>query len=393
MTISELRKLFEGYKASLPELARDCEQCVADWRWATDLMVSYEPLHDLVTRQCGYWRLPERKWVAKESDALYGATQHGFDREGRLRVWRYRNAPAHYLVYGENVVDEVFDSQVFAVTRYYSENGVVIAQYHASRHGCSEELFERANGLYRASTLRLCDYDDEDFSACRYLDQKSFVYDDHGDLDRVVKQPEQNGEHLQDELLFIRPRGETLAATLHELEEFLVVQIPESIRSLSLNDAVYCIAISYCGEDFFWPTTMCIGTELSRTKLVEAVPPERRYEALIPGEWPEPKREPRLWVPSADAQAQELQLRSFQLIDAPSAWLEGEAIRPARELLQRVAARLMRIDWSPIAPTTDDFAVFAIDDTGEFAADVDLRASLPAERLALLRERGYLWFI
>lgn len=393
MTISDLRELLEGYKATLPEIARDCEQRVVEWRWATELMVSCEPLHDLVTRQGKYWRLPERRWIKDERDGGHFPVQHGFDRDGKFRVWRYcNNFPNHYLIYGENVVDQLWDSLVFTVTRWLIEDGAAIAQYEVSKDGCKETLFERSNGLYRASTSRFCSRHETDFSACEHVDRTSFLYDEHGDLDRVVEQSDRRRKHLRDNLLFIRPRGETLDATLQELEELLVAQIPESIRALSLDDPLYCVAIVYCGEDFCWPSEMCLGTETLRKKLLNGKASQNRWLTLIPGEWPEPKLEPRLWVPSADAKAQELQLRAFQLLDAPNVWLEGEALRPARELLQRVAARLMRIDWSPIAPITDDFVVFMIDDTAEFGSDEDMRASVPPEKLTLLRERGYLWF-
>jgi len=193
------------------------------------------------------------------------------------------------------------------------------------------------------------------------------------------------------ELLFIRPRGEGLSETLDQLEELLVAEIPESIRSLSLEEPVYCVAITYCGEQFFWPTTMYVGTESLRSRLREDENAEHRFKALVPDAWGEPRLRARLWSPAAHERASELQLRALQLIDSPNVLLEGELLRPARELLQRVAARLMRIDWTPIVQVTDDFIVYAMDDSGDFDASEDIRASVPAERVALWKVQGYAW--
>lgn len=98
-----------------------------------------------------------------------------------------------------------------------------------------------------------------------------------------------------------------------------------------------------------------------------------------------------MWPPSAHERATELQLRAFQLLDAPDVMLDGEALRPARELLWRVALRLTKVDWQPIMRVSDDFIAYAMDDTGNFDATEDMRASVPAERIALMREQGYRW--
>jgi hypothetical protein len=392
MTASDLKQLLEYYKHKLPEIIRETERSVVEWRWATDLMVSCEPLHHLVKRQCRYWRLPDRRWVAREDDAgPLDATLHGFDCKGQLRLWRHRNAPAHYLIYGDDVIDEVFDSQVFAVTRYCLQDTKIVSKYEVSLYGFTQECFERIGSRYVGAIIRRCAFRHKGFEGSTRVDRRTFTYDENGDLDRVVSVAIIDGLESQPELLFVRPRGETLAATLHELEELLVAQIPESIRLRPPDEPVYCIAIVYCGEDFFWPTTICLGTESLRERLLMEEDPQWRHKAIVPGEWGDPKRTYPLWPPSAHERAIELQLRAFQLIDAPDIFLEGEALRPARELLQRVAARLTRIDWGPIMPLTEDFIAYMIDDTGDFDSREDIRASVPADRIAILRDQGYRW--
>lgn len=390
MTISELKALFHSYESRLPQIANQCEQCVTDWRWATGLMVSCEPLHDVVARQFCYWRLQDRKWVSRQEDGGFHATLHGFDRSGTLRLWRYRNGGERYLVYGANEVDELWGDSV--LTRYCLKNGIAISRYEASRNHCQEERYERTDNRYTGSTIRRCSFDDMSFEDSEHVDRLAFHYDECGNLARVVSQSEIGKTLRQPDLLFIRPAGETLSTAFLELEDFLVAQIPESIRLLSPQEPVYCIVINYCGEDFHsWPTTMWVGTESLRKWLLAEENPEWRYKALVPGEWGDRQRELSMWPPSAHERATELQLRAFQLLDAPDVMLDGEALRPARELLWRVALRLTKVDWQPIMRVSDDFIAYAMDDTGNFDATEDMRASVPAERIALMREQGYRW--
>lgn len=60
-------------------------------------------------------------------------------------------------------------------------------------------------------------------------------------------------------------------------------------------------------------------------------------------------------------------------------------------MVQRVAAKLNTLDWSTIAPVTDDFVVFPADGSHTVGDDFeDMQASVPAERLKLLKSRK-LW--
>lgn len=372
------------------DFARQCEENITEWRWATDLMVSAEPLHDLVKRQSLYWTLQNAKWVAREDEAGYDARLHGFDSTGRLGAWRHRNGPMSYLVYGQDHVDELVTRQNLGITRYCFEDRATTLKYEASTDGCAEERFERIGAHYLGSTIRHARFDHKSFEESNYVDRLAFIYDEQGKLDRVSSRTTIDGVVWPPELLFIRPRGENLSATLQGLEELLIDQIPDSIRLRPPREPVYCIAIVYCGEDFYWPRSMCVGTESLRQRLFTEEDPQWRHKALIPGEWGEPKLELPLWLPTAHDRAVELQLRAVQLMYAPAISVEGAA-QQARELLQRVAAKLAKINWTPIMPVTDDFIAYVIDDTGEFDSREDIRASVSAAQIATLREQGYRW--
>jgi hypothetical protein len=61
---------------------------------------------------------------------------------------------------------------------------------------------------------------------------------------------------------------------------------------------------------------------------------------------------------------------------------------PVRKMFQRVCARLNAFNWQPVLKTTADFIVLPFDPHGELDAAADLKASVPAERLKLLMQRG-----
>jgi len=64
-----------------------------------------------------------------------------------------------------------------------------------------------------------------------------------------------------------------------------------------------------------------------------------------------------------------------------------------RKLLQEVARELNKRDWSKIAEVTDDFVVVPADGDQHFGGGEDyddIVASVPAERIRLLEQRGFL---
>jgi hypothetical protein len=63
---------------------------------------------------------------------------------------------------------------------------------------------------------------------------------------------------------------------------------------------------------------------------------------------------------------------------------------PVRKMFQRVCARLNALNWKGILKTTDDFVVIPFDTHGEFDMKSDMKACVPAERLRLLMDRGFI---
>ena len=70
--------------------------------------------------------------------------------------------------------------------------------------------------------------------------------------------------------------------------------------------------------------------------------------------------------------------------------VRGRGYGPVRKMFQRACARLNARPWKGILRTTDDFIVIPFDPHGELDARVDLKASVPVDRLRLLMDRGYI---
>lgn len=70
---------------------------------------------------------------------------------------------------------------------------------------------------------------------------------------------------------------------------------------------------------------------------------------------------------------------------------EDVALRELRHTIQSVCRNLNSLNWRSLRAVTDDFVVFPADGSHTFYDDYgDLTASVPPERLELLRERGHL---
>jgi hypothetical protein len=74
------------------------------------------------------------------------------------------------------------------------------------------------------------------------------------------------------------------------------------------------------------------------------------------------------------------------------AWTKVAAtLRELRRTIRRVCRQLNQFDWTTVRSVTDDFVVFPADGSHTFYDDYgDLVASVPPERIELLRQRGYL---
>ena len=182
--------------------------------------------------------------------------------------------------------------------------------------------------------------------------------------------------------------AKSIEKTLQRIEGLLVELIPPAVKAAQLADPVYSLRIWYNGtesESDAIPWLMLVK-DSTRKDLV------RKAGKRFPEE---------IWM--ADeltnaGQGFQIHLESDELVSEYGRWHEhlceqddDEELQPFREMVQRAAARLNKLDWTAIAPVTDDFVVFPADGSHTIRDDFeDLQASVPAERLKLLKSRK-LW--
>ncbi len=181
-----------------------------------------------------------------------------------------------------------------------------------------------------------------------------------------------------------RTAGHELLAAL---QERLIELIPQRVGALGIGEPVYCLRVWYYGTDVGGdrvPSLMLCPDAARRRVLAEKGDVAPHY----------------LWcADEVCVGAYTAEINDPTVSDLCRLWYqrpwgrrpEEVELRPFREMVQRVAARLNDLPWSEYAPTTDDFVVFAADASHTYCADYEeMLASVPAERIELLRSRRML---
>jgi hypothetical protein len=176
---------------------------------------------------------------------------------------------------------------------------------------------------------------------------------------------------------------------LGQLEERLVKIIPGCVRAIGIEEPVYCLRIWYYGTDTVGDRTpsLMLPKESVRKQLAQEKGP--RLPNYLWGA-DELHQDWRFDARIKDATAIYLCRQWFEHSpnDEES---ETEELRPLREMTQRVAKRLNEFPWQQAIPVTPDFVVFAADASHTFNDDYgEMTASVPAQRIELLRKNGWL---
>lgn len=179
------------------------------------------------------------------------------------------------------------------------------------------------------------------------------------------------------------------ASILAQAEDRLVALIPTRVKAIGIQEPVYCLRIWYYGTDTGGdrvPSLMLVKESVRRRRIAEkgANVPHHLWSA---DELTEPSG-----VYTAEFKDAILAKLCRQWYDQP--WgekPETEELLPIREMVQRVATRLNGLPWDKHVPVTNDFVIFAADASHTFSDDYgEMLASVPRERVELLRSRGFL---
>jgi hypothetical protein len=172
------------------------------------------------------------------------------------------------------------------------------------------------------------------------------------------------------------PLGLTLQSLSDEIRKSLASAVIKTASRARIKDAVYCLVLAYDGEgNGIFPVEIGFGLEVERQEWLSKHGPTARQKIWNPAEFKHYGKKPT-------------QLRDKRL-DKLSSMLNQELERrgsdaPARRLVNEVAAKLGKADWSGRLNTTDDFVVYAVDfELGDLKKN--LKFSVPGERLKKLK--------
>lgn len=177
------------------------------------------------------------------------------------------------------------------------------------------------------------------------------------------------------------------ADPLAAVENGLVGLIPRRVQALGLREPMYCLRVWYYGTDTGGDRvpSLTLCPEAARRKVLAKKGHKVPHYLWCADELGAGRRDAEIGDPAVAAMCR----RWYAHV--PKELPEDEQLRPMREMVQRVATRLNHLSWSAYAPVTDDFVVFAADASHTFCADYEeMLASVPPERVALLRSRGML---
>jgi len=382
-------------------LKKSCESAVTEWRWATSLMLPELP-HDDIVR--GFKR---PKWAKKQP--RYGSL-HGQDSGERIQCIRGddRTKPdkdvyEQFLIHEDNgfcciYFDNSPKKAVLAVKWFEMQGDRWLRSLEIGHHGMREFVLH-----WEADRFVKCvdrswsgvDLSKPKAAATAKLKDEgqttsSYSYAADGELERVTEELVYgDGDSPGLEVKYQRvPKGLDLKSLLQQVEDMLVTEIPKSIRSTKIAEPVYGLLIQFTGVDTDlsgYAPPMFLPTEGLRRRLLAEHPKDAAWYPWAVAEWESDPGAVRVaWKNAAIDEKLHLIFQLTVVQASPTNY------GPVRKMFQRVCARLNALSWQGILKTTDDFVVIPFDTHGEFDMDVDLKASVPVERLRLLMESGYI---
>jgi hypothetical protein len=175
-----------------------------------------------------------------------------------------------------------------------------------------------------------------------------------------------------------------------ELEHRLIEVIPHVVGACEMAEPAYCLRVYYDSMDTPEEEYATRLRLLKASLRVQAV--ATRGNHAPDGIWMADNTDdsdihgPNIFL-KHDPQTLQICGEIFQRIVKN----EGSTLRELRRTIQRVCRQLNQLDWTTVRSVTDDFVVFPADGSHTFYDDYgDLVASVPAEQIELLRQRGYL---
>jgi hypothetical protein len=386
-------------------LRKSCKATVVEWRWATSLM-----LPELPHAKALFGFSPPR-WSKKRT--RYGSL-HGLDAAGRIRAVRSEDLAKpdeevyeQFLFHDEGGFWCIYfgadkAKRLLRVRRCDTLDGRLLRDLEIGPYNVSEITADWESGRLIRHTRRFWEgvSTEKPAAAARARFSKhgtqhteySYTYSPDGALERVTeaeylgREKEPWSQTTKYQRL---PEGVTLETLLHDAEEALVAEVLRTVRAAKVRETVYCMLLHFSGVDTdpcgFVPPLILVPETTRRRILAEKEKSEATYYLWGIAELVSLAEAIKLSC-KAPALDETLNL-IFQLTITP----RGSNYEPVRQMFQRVCRRLNALDWKGALKTTDDFVIFPAEPHGEFNLEEDVKASVPAERIRLLMDRGYFW--
>ena len=354
-----LEKRHQTEEKAFARLRKSCELKVMRWEYWTEENWHWDPEHPL--------KYASKPYSAKQTTKEKALCIYGFDQLGRVVVmksgclWKKDESVINhdFLRYSGNSLtgSRFFGNDLFYVyDARLNESRVVHLELFGPEPWSWKDIEWQGN---RVAKVTIGNGKKAEFEV---------AYDGSG---RVISDIDLAKARIKP-----LPPGITLQSLSDEILKNLTDAVIKTASLANIKDAVYSLVLAYDGEgNGVFPVEIGFGLEAERQEWLRKHGPKARQKIWNPAEFKHYGKK-------------HTQLRGKHL-DKLSSMFNQELERrqsdaPARRLLNEVATKLGRTDWSGKLNTTDDFVVYAVDfELGDLKKN--LKISVPTERLNKLK--------
>jgi hypothetical protein len=337
-----LKKANDEYRAR----KREAERRVVRWEWYTSHSRHIEPFY-FERNKFARGKSLKAPRTPKDGEVAYGLDESGqvlverqyvsilrdgvrwcyetFHRPGKQTLeWvRYSYAP---------------DKGATAVHRATYDRQRIVTLEMRGRYGGHRERYR-----YQGENIVKIDREVEQQDGRGWTDWFEVKHDSLGRVSEILGW---DPYRKRKSIVFARPQdGEKLNDLAEAVEARLVTLIPRAIAKCKWKEPAFSLVVAYDGEgNDMLPPAVGVGLTSERamwngSKDMWNPAEYRNYPLLLP----------------TDEKLSVLCRKLNQQIAMKGQWSKG------RKLLERVSAALRKKSWKNVLPTTDDFAVYAVD--------------------------------
>lgn len=389
---SRLKNLTSDYEA----LKKMYEEQVTQWVWFKgEYGYPSEPFFFERRGQKQGKRLAEKPSNKKKQD--WDCYQYGFDKQNRMLIERSnfhaysQSYQESFLIHRDNIIEMIrydydMDSQerqAIALSTYYFEGDKLISTEFVGVAAITTETYKYAKGI-------LTDVEHHGWrqaigaNKIRYFQENNscekYTYNEAGQLS-CIRRLFPNGS---EETIYQRlTKKENVKNLLSTVEHKLIEIVLQLVGGLNISEKVYCLALVYA-SDMVLPPAIAIGLERDRSSWLDQVT-DTKSDSSLEAIW---SPEDFFYYNQASLEISDEEFIAMCTLLNQQLQIKGK-MNLANNLLNKVAAKLMEVDWSTLLNITSDFIVYATDfEQADFYRNI--KVSVPKSRRTLLRRNGFL---